>query len=106
MDVSPSSPDSSDVAPQSPVRTSPRKGTPFAPSTPQEIDQGMEVLVTRARGKIGRGKVKYIGYLPSKSDTVYLGLELDREGDFHKLAYYVFGGFFQFFLFSFSICSC
>ena len=35
----------------------------------------MDVLVTRSRGQIGRGKVKYVGPLPGRRDT-YIGIEL------------------------------
>lgn len=85
LDTSPISPDTSDVS-QSAKTPSPKKGKPFAPSTPQEIDQGMKVLVTRACGKIERGKVKFVGRLPTKKDVVYLGLELEKEGDlFYKI---------------------
>lgn len=35
----------------------------------------MDVLVTRSRGQIGRGKVKYVGPLPGRRDT-YIGVEL------------------------------
>ena len=35
----------------------------------------MDVLVTRSRGQIGRGKVNYVGPLPGRRDT-YIGIEL------------------------------
>ena len=61
--------------------SSPGKGSPFAPDTPQQIDIGMTVLVSRNRGKLSRGVVKFIGYLPEKKDQVYVGLELhDADG--------------------------
>ena len=85
LNTSPISPATSDVS-QAAKTPSPKKGKPFAPNTPQEIDQGMKVLVTRACGKTERGKVKFVGYLPTKKDIVYLGLELEREGDlFYKI---------------------
>lgn len=48
---------------------------PFAPKSSSDIQVGMEVLVTRSRGEIGRGVVKYIGPLPGRKDT-YIGVEL------------------------------
>lgn len=48
---------------------------PFAPTSIHDIQLGMEVLVTRSRGHIGRGKVKYVGPLPGHCDT-YIGIEL------------------------------
>ena len=48
---------------------------PFAPSSSSDVQIGMEVLVTRSRGQIGRGRVKYVGPLPGRSDT-YIGIEL------------------------------
>ena len=50
---------------------------PFAPTSSEDIRVGMEVLVTRSRGQIGRGKVKFVGQLPGK-DEAYVGLELRR----------------------------
>lgn len=50
---------------------------PFAPTSSEDIRLGMEVLVTRSRGQIGRGKVKFVGQLPGK-DEPYVGLELRR----------------------------
>ena len=35
----------------------------------------MEVLVTRSRGQIGRGIVKYVGPIPGRHDT-FIGIEL------------------------------
>ena len=52
---------------------------PFAPSSADDICLGMRVLVTRTRGKIGRGVVRYVGNLPGRTDT-YLGVELDNNG--------------------------
>ncbi|XP_048577641.1 signaling mucin HKR1 [Nematostella vectensis] len=49
---------------------------PFAPNSPQDIQLGMRVLVTRTRGNVGRGVVKYVGSLPDRTDT-YIGVELD-----------------------------
>lgn len=48
---------------------------PFAPKSSSDIQVGMEVLVTRSRGEIGRGVVKYVGPLPSRKD-MYIGVEL------------------------------
>ena len=48
---------------------------PFAPTSSDDIQLGMDVLVTRSRGQIGRGKVKYVGPLPGRRDT-YIGIEL------------------------------
>ena len=48
---------------------------PFAPKSSSDIQVGMEVLVTRSRGEIGRGVVKYIGPIPGRKDT-YIGVEL------------------------------
>ena len=48
---------------------------PFAPKSSSDIQLGMEVLVTRSRGQIGRGKVKYVGPLPGRQD-IYIGIEL------------------------------
>ena len=48
---------------------------PFAPKSSDDIQLGMEVLVTRSRGQIGRGKVKFVGLLPGKGET-YVGVEL------------------------------
>lgn len=48
---------------------------PFAPRSSEDIQVGMEVLVTRSRGQIGRGKVKFVGQLPGK-DEAYVGVEL------------------------------
>lgn len=48
---------------------------PFAPTSSDDIQLGMEVLVTRSRGQIARGKVKFVGQLPGKDET-YVGLEL------------------------------
>ena len=43
----------------------------------------MDVLVTRSRGQIGRGKVKYVGPLPGRRDT-YIGIELGPgQGKFY-----------------------
>ena len=47
----------------------------FAPTSSDDIQLGMEVLVARSRGQIGRGKVKYVGPLPGRRDT-YIGIEL------------------------------
>ena len=60
--------------------TASRKGTklftkPFAPKLSSDIQVGMEVLVTRSRGEIGRGVVKYVGPIPGRKDT-YIGVEL------------------------------
>ena len=48
---------------------------PFAPKSSNDIQLGMLVLVTRSRGEIGRGVVKYVGPLPGRKDT-YIGVEL------------------------------
>lgn len=48
---------------------------PFAPSSSKDVQLGMEVLVTRSRGQIGRGVVKYVGLIPGRKDT-YIGVEL------------------------------
>lgn len=48
---------------------------PFAPRSSSDIKLGMEVLVTRSRGQIARGKVKYVGPLPGRHET-YIGIEL------------------------------
>ena len=48
---------------------------PFAPRSSSDIKLGMEVLVTRSRGQIARGKVKYVGPLPGRNET-YIGIEL------------------------------
>ena len=48
---------------------------PFAPTSSDDIQLDMDVLVTRSRGQIGRGKVKYVGPLPGRRDT-YIGIEL------------------------------
>ncbi len=77
MDFSPTSPES-----RSPRKSSPEKGSPFAPDTPQQIDVGMTVLVSRHRGKLSRGIVKYVGYLPDKQRQIYVGLELGDAGNF------------------------
>ncbi|XP_028415444.1 uncharacterized protein LOC114538464 [Dendronephthya gigantea] len=62
-------------------KSSPGKGTPFAPDSPRQLDVGMSVLVTRHRGKLSRGVVRYIGYLPEKLNKIYIGLELgDSDG--------------------------
>lgn len=60
-------------------QSSPEKAftKPFAPTSSEDIRVGMEVLVTRSRGQIGRGKVKFVGQLPGK-DEAYVGLELRR----------------------------
>ncbi|KAL9968784.1 hypothetical protein ACROYT_G020908 [Oculina patagonica] len=49
---------------------------PFAPTSSSDIQLGMEVLVTRAGGQIGRGIVKYVGPLPGRKDNLYIGVEL------------------------------
>lgn len=48
---------------------------PFAPTSSSDIQLGMAVLVTRSRGQIGRGVVKYVGPLPGRKD-MYIGVEL------------------------------
>ena len=48
---------------------------PFAPKSSTDIHVGMRVLVTRSRGEIGRGVVKYVGPIPGRKDT-YIGVEL------------------------------
>jgi len=48
---------------------------PFAPTSSSDIQVGMDILVTRSRGEIGRGVVKYIGPLPGRKG-VYIGVEL------------------------------
>lgn len=48
---------------------------PFAPTSSSDIRVGMEILVTRSRGEIGRGVVKYVGPLPGRKG-VYIGVEL------------------------------
>ncbi|XP_078375566.1 uncharacterized protein LOC144658931 isoform X2 [Oculina patagonica] len=48
---------------------------PFAPTSSSDIQLGMEVLVTRSRGQIGRGIVKYVGPLPGRKE-MYIGIEL------------------------------
>jgi hypothetical protein len=58
------------------------KKKPFVPMKPQDIRIDDVVKFSRPSGKITKGMVKYIGMLPERSD-VYLGLELDIEGD-HK----------------------
>ena len=50
-------------------------GKPFAPNSSQDVQLGMEVLVTRSRGQIGRGVVRYVGPIPGRRDT-YIGVEL------------------------------
>ena len=52
--------------------------SPFAPTSSDDIQLGMEVLITRARGQIGRGIVKYVGPLPGRRDT-YIGIELGPD---------------------------
>ena len=87
VDFSPTSPES--PSPRSPRKSSPGKGPPFAPDTPQQIDLGMTVLVSRNRGKLSRGIVRYVGYLPDKQRQVYIGLELGDAGNFLKVELYV-----------------
>ena len=48
---------------------------PFAPTSSRDIQVGMEVVVTRSGGKIGRGIVKYVGPIPGRKE-MYLGVEL------------------------------
>ncbi|XP_068753889.1 E3 ubiquitin-protein ligase DZIP3-like [Montipora capricornis] len=48
---------------------------PFAPRSSSDIPLGMEVLFTRSRGWLSRGKVKYIGSFPGRHET-YIGIEL------------------------------
>ena len=48
---------------------------PFAPRSSSDILLGMEVLFTRSRGWLSRGKVKYIGSFPGRHET-YIGIEL------------------------------
>lgn len=48
---------------------------PFAPTSSSDVRLGMEVLVTRSRGQIGRGVVKYVGPIPGRKD-MYIGVEL------------------------------
>ena len=61
---------------------------PFAPSSSRDIQVGMEVLVTRSRGEIGRGVVKYIGPLPGRKD-MYIGVEL-RQGQGEHIFFSIF----------------
>lgn len=64
------------TAPYHSAVTVPRTSSkPFAPKSSSDIQVGMEVLVTRSRGEIGRGVVKYVGPLPSRKD-MYIGVEL------------------------------
>ncbi|CAB4031746.1 E3 ubiquitin- ligase PDZRN3 [Paramuricea clavata] len=78
VDFSPASPDPS---PRSERRSSPGKGSPFAPASPQHIDIGMTVLVSRNRGRLCKGIVQYVGCLPDHGNNVYVGLELhDADG--------------------------
>ena len=68
-------------SPHSKQRSSPEKEFPFAPDTPQQIEIGMTVLVSRNRGKLSRGVVKFIGCIPDKKHQVCVGLELhDADG--------------------------
>ena len=57
---------------------------PFAPKSSTDIQVGMQVLVTRSRGEIGRGVVKYVGPLPSRRD-MYIGVELGPGQGEHTL---------------------
>ena len=67
---------------RSPSRTNRNEGgTPFAPNTPQEIDIGMTVLITRNIGKLDKAIVRYIGTLPGQGNNVFVGLELSRPGN-------------------------
>ena len=73
--------------------TAPYTGTklfakPFAPKSSSDIQVGMEVLVTRSRGEIGRGVVKYVGPLPGRKDT-YIGVEL-RPGHGEHIFFSIF----------------
>ena len=45
----------------------------------------MTVLVSRHRGKLSRGIVRYVGYLPDKQRQVYVGLELGDGGNIRDL---------------------
>ena len=78
MDLTPTSPDP--ISPRAERRYSP--GSPFAPDTPQQIDVGMTVLVSRHRGGLCKGIIKYVGHLPDKEDKIYVGLELRNGGNF------------------------
>jgi hypothetical protein len=80
VDLSLTSPDQ--TSPRSKRRSSPGKSSPFGPDAPQQLDIGMKVLISRHRGKLSRGVVKYIGYLPDKKDQVYVGVELQDPGKF------------------------
>ncbi|KAJ7363386.1 hypothetical protein OS493_009538 [Desmophyllum pertusum] len=62
---------------------------PFAPSSSGDIQLGMVVLVTRARGQIGRGVVKYVGPLPGRQDT-YIGVELGQGQGRHTFVVWCF----------------
>ena len=48
---------------------------PFAPTSCEDVQLGMGVLVTRSRGQIARGVVRYVGLIPGRKDT-YIGVEL------------------------------
>lgn len=61
---------------------------PFAPRSTSDIQVGMTVMVTRARGGTGRGVVKYIGPLPGRKD-VYIGVELG-PGQGEHIFYLIF----------------
>ena len=80
VDLTPTSPDQ--TSPRSKRRSSPGKSSPFAPDAPQQLDIGMKVLISRHRGKLSRGVVKYIGSLPDKKEQVYVGVELLDAGKF------------------------
>ena len=55
---------------------SPRGLKPFAPTSIDEIETGMRVLVTRSSGRIGKGTVKWKGKLDGHSDH-FIGIELE-----------------------------
>ena len=58
-----------------------RPTKPFAPLSMDDILVGMRVLVTRSSGRIGKGVVKWKGYLDGHAEP-FIGIELETPSNY------------------------